>query len=349
MRTETRPAPGDSTGALTAAERARVGGAPSLLRRLGPGRPGNGIYWVLLVVVVAAFAIVESTGGSFVTAGNVRNMLTRSVALGIVSVGQTLVILAGSLDLSVAYLISAAAIMAGVIMDGDPSRQVVGVLAVLGLGAAVGLVNGLIVTKLDVHPFIATLGTGLIIKGALSSRFASFAGEVPEEFQQLGYGLVGPVPVSVLLFAAIAALAAWTLRSTTFGAHLYAVGGDIDVARLSGVRADRTLIRAHVLCSLTAVVTGLYIAARLGSGAPWVGPDGGYDLESIAAVVLGGTALTGGRGRVAGTVAAVIILAVLDNVFNALQLDSFLKQVVRGLIIIAAVAAYSFRNERSEG
>ena len=125
------------------------------------------------------------------------------------------------------------------------------------------------------------------------------------------------------------------LRSTRFGHRLYAVGGDEETARLSGVRTHRTLIGAHVLCSLSAAVTGLFIASRLRAGDPLVGPNGGYDLESIAAVVVGGTALAGGTGGVIGTLGGVLILAVLDNLFNALEVNAFLKDVLRGVIIIA--------------
>lgn len=327
-----------------------VGPANGWLARLrqGGGTGQRGIYIVLVFVLVLSWFLVNSAGGELFAVSNIRNMLVRSVALGIVSVGQTLVILAGSLDLSVAYLVSVSAVLTSFIMAGDPANIPLALGVVLGVGVLVGSVNGLLITKLSVHPFIATLGTGLFMRGLLSSRFSAQTGQVAPGFsQQLGYGLVGPVPVSVILFAVVAGAAIWMLRSTQFGSHLYAVGGSKQVALLSGVRADRTLIIAHIMCSLTAVLTGLYIAARLRAGAPWVGPDGGYDLESIAAVVLGGTALSGGRGGVAGTVAGVLILAVLDNVFNQLQVDSFLKMMLRGVIIIAAVATYTFRSKRA--
>lgn len=319
-------------------------------RLAGLGGDARGIYLVLVAVVVVSYFLVDNAGGSLLDANTIRNMLVRSVALGIVAIGQTLVILAASLDLSVAYLISVTAVLASAIMAGDPARIPLAVAVVLAVGGVVGLVNGLLVTKGKIHPFIVTLGTGLVLKGLLSSRFSSFAGEVAPSFQTgLGYTNIAGIPTSVLLFAAVALAAGWMLRSTRFGSHLYGVGGGEEIARLSGVRSDRVLIRAHVLCSMTAVLSGLFIVARLGSGAPWVGTDGGYDLESIAAVVLGGTALSGGRGGVAGTVAGVLILAVLDNVFNQLQVDSFIKQVIRGVIIILAVASYAIRAKRSEG
>jgi ribose transport system permease protein len=150
----------------------------------------------------------------------------------------------------------------------------------------------------------------------------------------------------VLLLAAVTAAAWFLMHRTKFGYHLYAVGGNAESARVSGIRSGRVLIIAHVLAGLCAATSGIFLASRLGSGAPWVGPDGGYDLESIAAVVLGGTALAGGRGRVLGTIAAVLMLAVLDSVFNQFQVDPFLRTLARGVIIVGAVALYAFRSER---
>ena len=161
--------------------------------------------------------------------------------------------------------------------------------------------------------------------------------------ETLGFTRFGPIPLSVILLLAVVAAVWFLLRYTRFGHRLYAVGGNEEVAKLSGVRTHRVLISAHVLCALAAAITGLFLASRLGAGSPLVGTDGGYDLESIAAVVLGGTYLLGGRGGVLGTFAGVFILAMLDSAFNQLEVNAFAKDVVRGVIIIAAVAAYSLR------
>jgi ribose transport system permease protein len=214
---------------------------------------------------------------------------------------------------------------------------------VIAVGALIGIVNGVIITKFHINAFIATLGTSLILRGLLNATVNNYAGAVPREFQRLGYDSLLGIPVSIVLLLAVVAAGWFILRHTRFGHHLYAVGASEEAARLSGVRSDRVLILAHVFCSVTAVLTGLFIVSRLSAGAPWVGPDGNYDLESIAAVVLGGTALMGGRGGVLGTFAGVLILALLDNAFNQLQINPLLKDVVRGVIIIAAVAAYTFR------
>jgi ribose transport system permease protein len=251
-----------------------------------------------------------------------------------------------SIDLSVAFTISLTAVLTSLIMQGDPARVPMAIAIVFAIGGAIGLVNGLIVTKLKVNPFIATLGTGLIIKGILNGTFANYKGSVPESFQSFGYDNIGPFPISILILLAVVTLGWFILSWTKYGAHLYAVGGSQELGRLSGLRTDRILTGAHIISSLTAVLTGLFIVSRLGSGAPWVGPDGVYDLESIATTVIGGTALSGGRGGVFGTLAGVLIFGVIDTVFNQLGIDTFLKTVLRGAIIILAVASYSIRSER---
>jgi ribose transport system permease protein len=271
-------------------------------------------------------------------------LLQRMVALGIVGLGQTFVILCGSIDLSVANLISVGAVAASYIMQGDPANILPAVTIVLLISVIVGVINGVIIAKLGVNPLIATLGVGLILQGLLSASFTDFAGSVPPSFQALAYGALGPVPYSVLGLFAFALIGWWVLRTTRFGAHLYAVGGNAEGARLAGVRTDRIIIQAHVICSVLAGMTGLYLASRLRSGAPWVGRDGVYDLESIAVVVIGGTLLAGGRGGVWGTLAGVLLFATLDAAFNMLGVPAFPKLVLRGAIVILAVAAYAVRS-----
>ncbi|MGR6918540.1 ABC transporter permease [[Actinomadura] parvosata] len=309
-------------------------------------RPTSMVFLALLALTAIGWALVALDGGRLLTLESVVGIQQRSAALGIVAVGQTLAILAGSLDLSVAYLISLSSLVAAEIMAGRDGGIGPAVAAVLAVAALVGLVNGLVITRLRVHAFIATLGVALIIKGVVDHLYDGPAGKVPESFQLLGYSRAGPFPVSAMLWAGVAVAAWFLLSRTRLGHHIYAVGGDEEVARLSGIRTGRVLVITHVLCSVCAGVAGLLLAARLGAGAPTVGTDGGYDLESIAAVVLGGTALAGGRGGVAGTVGGVLLLAVLDSVFNELAVDSFAKDVVRGVVIVVAVAVYARRGTR---
>jgi ribose transport system permease protein len=310
-----------------------------------PQRRGANAPLLLLVGSVALYVVVALATGQFTMLhiDGIVGLLQRMVGLGIVAVGQTFAILAGSIDLSVANLISVAAVLASFIMQGRPEMMLPAVAAVLAISAVVGVVNGALIARLQVNPLIATLGVGLFLQGILSASFTNFAGSVPKEFQTLAYGTIGAAPYSVIGLFALAFIAWFLLRATKFGAHLYAVGGNAEGARLAGIRTQLVTIGAHVVCSLCAGLTGLYLASRLRSGAPWVGREGVYDLESIAVVVIGGTLLAGGRGGVWGTLAGALLFAVLDASFNMLGVSAYPKLVLRGLIVIAAVALYTFR------
>jgi ribose transport system permease protein len=312
-----------------------------------PRRLGLPVPLLLFAGALSLYGATALATGqyAYLNAEGAAGLVQRMVGLGIVGLGQTFTILVGSIDLSVATLISVSAVLASYLMNGDGAMIAPAVMAVLCVAVLVGLVNGLIVTRLKVNPLIATLGVGLVLQGLLSASFNNFTGSVPEAFLGLAYGRIGPFPVSVVLLTVLA-LAAWlVLRRTKFGAHVYAVGGNREGARLAGIRTDFVIISAHVLCSLSAGLTGLYLASRLRSGAPWVGRDGVYDLESIAVVVIGGTLLAGGRGGVWGTLAGVFLFATLDAVFNMTGIDAFSKQVLRGAIVVGAVAVYAVRTK----
>jgi ribose transport system permease protein len=304
------------------------------------------LFLVVVFLVGGLLDTIFSDGQIFTNPSIQMNILVRGVALGIVGVGQTIVIIGASIDLSVAYLISITAVMSSYVMQGDPVKVPLAIVVVFAIGAVVGAVNGLIITKLKVNAFITTLGMALILKGIINATFSNYTGSIPRSFEYFGYGKIGPIPVSIIVLLLVVLFGWFLLRRTKFGAHLYGVGGNVEVARLSGVRTDRITILSHIICSLTAVATGLFIVSRLRSGAPWVGPDGIYDLESVATTVIGGTALSGGRGGVWGTLAGVLIFGVLDTVFNQLGVDPYLKTGMRGAIIILVVASYTFRSKK---
>lgn len=310
-------------------------------------RTPPGVFVALVLTLVIGWLVVTVDGGRLFSLPTTVSLLHVAAGLGLVAVGQTLVIVGGSLDLSVAYVVSLSTLVAAETMAGDDGALLPAIGLTLAVSAMIGLVNGLLVTTARINPFIATVGVGLLLKGYLDNGYDGPAGKTaPALVQGLGYQRVGPVPLSFLLLLAVAGAAWFVLARTRFGHHLIAVGGDPEVARLSGVRNSRVLVTAHVLCALCAGLAGVYLASRLGAGAPRVGTEGLYDLESIAAVVLGGTALAGGRGGVAGTVGGVLLLASIDAIFNQLEVDVFFKQVIRGVIIIAAVAVYARRAMR---
>ncbi|SCM76130.1 ABC transporter, membrane spanning protein (Ribose) [uncultured Pleomorphomonas sp.] len=314
---------------------------PARARR---GRPIAAILTAIAVAIYVGAALVTGQTSQLSFDG-VVGLVQRTVALGLVALGQTFVILVASIDLSVAALISTVAVLASFLMNGDPAMMLPAVAACLALSALLGLANGLLVAYWGINSLIATLGTGLIVQGVLAAAFTYLPGAVAPSFLTLAYG--GPFGVSwaILLFALLAIVAAFALNRTLFGARLFAVGGNPAGARLAGIRTERYVLAAHVACSTLAGVAGLYLAARLQSGTPWIGRDGIYDLESIAVVVIGGTALSGGRGGIGGTLAGVLLFACLDGAFNMLGVDAFLKQVLRGAVVIAAVAVHSVRNK----
>ncbi|MZF87025.1 ABC transporter permease [Streptomyces sp. SID5643] len=320
-----------------------MSGALSLAARRTP----PGVFVALVLTLAIGWIVVTLDGGRLFSVPTTVSLLHVAAGLGLVAVGQTLVVVGGSLDLSVAYVVSLSTLVAAETMAGDDGALLPAIGLTLAVSAAIGLLNGLLVTAVRINPFIATVGVGLLLKGYLDNGYDGPAGKTaPALVQGLGYQRVGPVPLSFLLLLAVAAAAWFVLARTRFGHHLIAVGGDPEVARLSGVRGSRVLVTAHVLCALCAGLAGVYLASRLGAGAPRVGTEGLYDLESVAAVVLGGTALAGGRGGVVGTVGGVLLLASIDAVFNQLEVDVFFKQVIRGVIIIAAVAVYARRAMR---
>ncbi|GKQ41312.1 ABC transporter permease [Streptomyces sp. A012304] len=320
-----------------------MSGALSLPARWTP----PGVFVALVLTLTIGWIVVTVDGGRLFSMPTTVSLLHVAAGLGLVAVGQTLVVVGGSLDLSVAYVVSLSTLVAAETMAGDDGALLPAIGLTLAVSATIGLVNGLLVTTARINPFIATVGVGLLLKGYLDNGYDGPAGKTaPALVQGLGYQRVGPVPLSFLLLLAVAAAAWFVLARTRFGHHLIAVGGDPEVARLSGVRGSRVLVTAHVLCALCAGLAGVYLASRLGAGAPRVGTEGLYDLESIAAVVLGGTALAGGRGGVVGTVGGVLLLASIDAIFNQLEVDVFFKQVIRGVIIIAAVAVYARRAMR---
>ena len=297
----------------------------------------------LLIYIVIALSLGLTR---FLTPEAAISILNRSIALGMTAVGQTFAILVGSIDLSVAHLISASAVVSSAIMNGDPAMMVPAVLAVLLMGVLVGTLNGLLIIRLEVNPLIATLGMALIIQGCLASFHGKFAGSVPDAFQFFAYGTVLGLPFSLIVLALVV-LAAWVLlRFTRFGSNIYSVGGNRDTARAAGIKTGRVVMASHIICSLCASLAGLYLASRLKSGSPWIGTEGAYDLESIAVVVIGGTILSGGKGGIWGTVAGVIIFSLIDSIFNLTGVDAFAKQVMRGIIIVAAVAFYAVRSKR---
>ncbi len=297
---------------------------------------GSIVFIYALVLLVGLGASVYSE--RFRDPGNLTNVLRQTIVLGLLAMGQSLVILAGGIDMSVALIARLSTLIVAVLFSGNEALILPLVALGLLIGASLGLVNGLIITRVYASPFIVTFGMFSILSGVSLAIASSPVGKIPPAYLGVYDASLGPVPVSVLVMGALW-FGAWLLTSRTrFGRALYAVGGSQRVARLSAINVSRTLVGAYVLSGLCSAAGGLFILARTGVGDPKMAD--GLDFQSIVAVALGGISLSGGRGSMLGTLGGVLLLGVVANMFNILQVDSFFQQLILGLVVLITVATY---------
>mgnify|MGYP001586814525 CR=1 FL=1 len=287
---------------------------------------------VLVLLTVTATVIYPR----FLELGNLSIVLSQYAPLGVVAVGMTLVIIAGGFDLSVGAIFATGATTAAALAPqyGVPTAFV---LALCG-GTAFGLVNALVVTLLRVNPFITTLGTSSLYSGAvlLLSNSTAYSDTSPD-FQLLGTGTVFGVPNTIVVLVAVFATGSILLNFTSFGRAIYAVGGSREAARLSGIAVNRVTGSTYVIAGFLAALAGVMTASQQGAGQGSMGAT--VALDAIAIVVIGGTSLVGGEGKLWRTTVGMLILAVLDNIFYSLAVDSNAQLIFKGAIIIIAVAA----------
>jgi ribose transport system permease protein len=289
-----------------------------------------------LVALVVACAFGASRYYAFATPENLLNVLRQNSMMGIVALGMTVVIITGGIDLSVGALLAVAGIVAAKLAG---IGTLAAVLGGIGTAALLGLVNGLVIAKARIQPFIVTLAMLTAARGAAlaatDEKSVSVA-RTAEGLTWLGRGTIGPVPVPVALFALVY-VAGWALlRFTRFGRYVYAVGDSEEAARLMGLNADRVLIGTYALSGALAGLAGIILAARLGAGQPVAGT--GWELDAIAAVVVGGTLLTGGQGGVGSTLIGVLLLGVIFNLFNLEgTVSPWWQWVLRGAFLLGVV------------
>jgi ribose/xylose/arabinose/galactoside ABC-type transport system permease subunit len=295
-----------------------------------------GLYAALLAVLLAAGLLSPA----FYQPSNLFNVIRQASALGILSLGQTLVLIGGGIDLSVVSTMQLSAVMVAGLSRGQDGGLWPAVMLCLAMGCAVGLVNGLLVTRWQVPAFIATLGVSIVATGLrLVATYGAPPGSVPPLLRVFGQQSTGPVPNAVILLLGFALLAGFVLRRSTFGRELYATGGNRAAARLSGVKVDRVTLLTYIVSGILAAIAGLVLAGYVGYADQWLGR--GYELDSIAAPIVGGATFAGGRGSIAGTVTGVLLVAALLNLVLLLNLPAEWQLIVRGVVIVAAVALYS--------
>ena len=289
-----------------------------------------------LILMLGVYASLSSP--NFLTERNIFNVLRTSAFLGTVAIAETFVIVSGGIDLSVGSVIKLSVLMSAIFMNGKPENVGVAVVATLAMGAFVGLINGLLITKVRIAPFIVTLGAYSILRGIAYTVTTTPVGNAAPGFLRLYDLEVGPVPLLVIFLALLILAGTFVLRRTAFGRYVYAIGGNEQVARLSGIRVDRVKIGVYVLCSTLAALTGLLYLTRAGVGDPVTGE--GAELQAITAVILGGTSLFGGHGGLIGTLGGVLLMGLTNNVLVILNVSSWYQDLIQGLVIVGAVALY---------
>ncbi len=288
---------------------------------------------VALALLMAALAVARP---NFLTVANLVNLVRQISINGILAVGVTYVLLTGGVDLSLGSLVALTGVVAAHLAHPGEYPVIVPVLAGIAAGALCGAANGLVVTRGRVAPFIVTLGMMTSARGlALLLSGGRPVSNLSSGFAQIGGGSIVGVPVPIVIFCLAALLSHVFLRNMRLGRYIYAVGGNENAARASGVKVGRVKMAAYTVSGLFAGLAGVVLASRITTGQPNAGI--GYELDAIAAVVIGGTSLNGGVGGVAGTVLGALLIGVINNGLDLMNVSSYYQQIVKGLIIVGAV------------
>ncbi len=313
--------------------------AATLLGRVAP--------LVFLLVLMLVFSVMEPR---FFSELNLFNVMRQISITGLIALGMTFVILTGGIDLSVGSIVALAGLVAGALNKGSSANTltlddtvvagyplIVSVAVAALIGLAAGLVQGVAITTLNVPPFVVTLGGLSAFRGA--ALLYSGGGPISsfdDAYRFWGQGKLGPVPVPVIIFLAAALLCHIVLRHTRYGRHIYAIGGNAEAARLSGLNVRGLTLSVYVIVGLFAGLAGFVLSSRLNSAEAVAGQ--GYELTVIASVVIGGTSLFGGLGGVLGTVVGAILIGVLINGLVLMNVSPYIQQIIIGVIIVLAVA-----------
>jgi ribose transport system permease protein len=303
-------------------------------------------YGILFAFIIL-LALVTASDNGFLDSKNLFNMGQQWAPVGVMAIGMTLVLISGGFDLSVGGTYALSAVIVSSMTQHGHSALTSALLALV-IGAAVGLVNGVLITKININPLVATLGSGQVVRGLalVYSNGGTYNINPGGFYDKLGSGYVGPVPIPLIVMIGIGVVLAIVLARSDYGRSLYAVGGNAEASYLSGIRVDGIRILAYVVAGMCASVAGAIYVGRVGSAQGSVGT--GIELTVIAAVLIGGTSIAGGEGAMWRTGIGIAILAVLQNFFNANNVNAFWQSVVQGGIIIAAVGLDSY-GKRSHG
>ena len=324
----------------------------SWLARLTGGQAKQKLLaFASLIALIVVFTVLKPD--AFMTQDNIIGILQSTTVIGVLAVASTFVIITSGIDLSVGVLMTFCAVMAGVFIVNLGMPMPLGIVCALAMGALSGCVSGLIITKLKVPPFIATLGMMMLLKGLsllITQTRPIYFSDV-EGFDQISLGsLIGdlipslPIPNGVLIMFLVAVVSAVVLNKTALGRYTFALGSNEEAVRLSGVNVDRWKVIIYTFAGGICSISGLLIASRLNSAQPALGL--GYELDAIAAVVIGGTSLSGGVGTILGTIIGAFIMSVLINGLRIMSVAQEWQMVLTGVIIILAVYTDNLRRNR---
>jgi ribose/xylose/arabinose/galactoside ABC-type transport system permease subunit len=338
--------------------------ATAVLRTTG-SRTGNllargGQQLIITALIVLLAVAIYSIKPSFLSPRGIGNILLMTSMYGIAALGMMLVIITGGIDLSVGSMIAlGGALGAGLLGTAYGAANPlqfpapVAILLALAVTGGIGVLNGVAVTVFNIAPFVVTLGMMTVVRG-LTFIFADYTvGTVSGSpitfsdpwFDWLGAGTIGPLPVATVLFLVLSVAVALTLRFTPFGRAVYAIGGDIEIARLAGVDTRKVMIAVYALVAMLSGLSGIILTGRLSSVSPLMGT--GYELNIITIVVVGGASLAGGRGTVLGTMLAALLITMIDNGLNMLNVPSFYQYLVKGAVLLIAVTVDKWHRERT--
>lgn len=309
-------------------------------------------YAALLLVFIAAIVFSPNRNGRiiFLQSENLFNIVRAVSEIGIIAVGMTFVILIAGIDLSVGAVVGLAATGAASLLMVNGMSMWMTVLIILGIGAVFGAMQGLLSARFGIQAFIVTLAGLQVARGlarmwsggqGVPLAYGDGPGLADPAFAILNTRIAGVIPFPAVIFVIVAVVALFVMRSTVFARHIYAIGGNEKAARLSGVPVIRVKVAVFAICGLLAALAGIIHAGQLNQGSPNDGS--GYELDAIAAVVIGGTSLMGGIGGVAGTLAGALLLGILNNILALNNVDSNAQLLIKGLIIVVAAALQAFR------
>ncbi|WP_243174930.1 ABC transporter permease [Desulfofundulus sp. TPOSR] len=316
----------------TTAEKSLSGDQRDIKTLIGNIYSRYGIFLILLGLVV----LLSILHPNFLTVVNITNIIRQISFIALVGLGVTMVIITTGIDLSSGSVIALASVISASLAHPDTYPVIVPILAGLAVGALCGSINGTIIAKGKIPPFIVTLGMMTAARGlALLYSNGKPIGNLSSEFIFLGGGRILGVPVPILVLLLMAVITHIMLNNTKFGRHIYAIGGNEQAAIISGVNVNKVKVLVYTYAGFLAGLAGVILTARISSGQPGLGVM--YELDAIAAAVIGGTSLSGGIGSVAGTITGALIIGVINNGLDLLNVSPYWQQVVKGLIIVGAV------------